>query len=170
MSLVELVVAMAVLAVGMTAVSALFSTSVLTNQRGKVETSATMLAQSVLETIAAQPANQSAALPVLDCVGTVWPVQTAGAGTPGHGANLDATGAAIDFNQPYAEVTSGYKMQYAACGNASQQIIMDVRWNVQTITAATRLITVGARPLASAAVNRPAQFAPPVSLRTIGGL
>ena len=55
-------IGMAVLAVGMTAVTALFHSALLTNNRAKVDTSATMLAQTVLEKIAAQPANQTATI------------------------------------------------------------------------------------------------------------
>src|SRR5690349_2718598 len=69
MSMLELMIAMAVLAVGMTAVTALFHSAILTNNRAKVDTSATMLAQTVLEKIAAQPASQNAAIWLTDCGG-----------------------------------------------------------------------------------------------------
>jgi Tfp pilus assembly protein PilV len=171
-SMVELMLAMAVLAVGMTAVTALFHRAVLTNNRARVDTGATLLAQTVLERIAAQPANQTATISLADCATTptTWTIATAGAATPGHGAELDATSGAIDFTQPYANVPANYKMQFAGCGAAGRQVTFDVRWNVQTVTAKTRLITVAARPLAAAGGERPAQFALPVTLRTIGGM
>jgi prepilin-type N-terminal cleavage/methylation domain-containing protein len=171
MSMLELMVSMAVLAVGMTAVTALFHSAILTNNRAKVDTSATMLAQTVLEKIAAQPANQTATISVTDCGGTptTWVIATAGAAAPGNGASLDVNSGAIDFTQPYASVPDNYKMQFAGCGAGGRQMIFDVRWNVQTVTANTRLITVAARPLAAAASARPVEFAQPVTLRTIGG-
>lgn len=171
MSMLELVVAMAVLAVGMTAVTALFHRAILTNNRAKVDTSATMLAQTVLEKIAAQPANQNAAISITDCAATstTWTIATAGAASPGNGANLDSNSGAIDFAQSYESVPSNYKMQFAGCGAGGRQVMFDVRWNVQTVTANTRLITVAARPLAAAGDDRPLQFVAPVTLRTIGG-
>jgi len=171
MSMLELVVGMAVLAVGMTAVTGLFHTSILSNNRAKADTSATMLAQTVLEKIAAQPANQAAIISFTDCGGTptTWAMATAGAAAPGAGADVDGTSGAIDFTQTYASVPQSYKMQFAGCGAGGRQTTFDVRWNVQTLTAHSRLITVAARPLA-AEITQPRQFAQPITLRTIGGL
>lgn len=171
MSMLELVVGMAVLAVGMTAVTGLFHTSILNNSRAKVDTSATMLAQTVLEKIAAQPANQTATISFTDCGGTptTWVMATAGAAAPGAGANLDSSSGALDFTQSYASVPTSYKMLFAGCGAGGRQITFDVRWNVQTVTANTRLITVAARPW-GATSNQPNQFVQPITLRTIGGL
>jgi type II secretory pathway pseudopilin PulG len=172
MSMLELVMAMAVLAVGMTAVTGLFQSAVLTNNRAKVDTSATMMAQTVLEKIAAQPANQTATISLADCASTpsIWVIATAGAAPPGNGADLDASSGGIDFTQHYSAVPDNYKMQFVGCGAGGRQTTFEVRWNVQTVTGNTRLITVAARPLGAAVANRPVQFAPPVTLRTIGGL
>lgn len=169
--MLELMVAMAVLAVGMTAVTALFHTAILTNNRARVDTGATMLAQTVLEKIAAQPANQNATISLTDCGGTptTWVIATAGAAAPGNGATLEGTSGGIDFTQSYAGVPANYKMQFAGCGAGGRQLIFDVRWNVQTLTANTRLITVAARPLGATPGDHPVQFALPVTLRTIGG-
>ncbi|HKW26030.1 MAG TPA: prepilin-type N-terminal cleavage/methylation domain-containing protein [Terriglobales bacterium] len=171
MSMLELMIAMAVLAVGMTAVTALFHSAILTNNRAKSDTSATMLAQTVLEKIAAQPATQNATISVTDCGGTptTWTIATAGAAAPGNGATVDANSGAIDFTQAYANVPANYKMLFAGCGAGGRQTTFDVRWNVLTVSANTRLITVAARPLAATGGNRPTQFAPPITLRTIGG-
>ena len=174
-SLVELVIAISVLAIGMAGLAVLFSTAIMNNSRSKGDTSGTMLTQTVLEKIAAQPANLVANLTAADCNSagaTVWPIATTGAASPGAGANIDNTGA-IDFTQAYAAVTANYKMQYVACGAGGQQTTYDVRWNIQTITANTRLITVSTRPLAAANAgnqNQALLFAPPITLRTIGGL
>ena len=171
MSMLELMIAMAVLAVGMTAVTALFHSAILTNNRAKVDTSATMLAQTVLEKIAAQPATQNAAISLTDCGGppTTWTIATAGGGAPGNGATLDGNSGAIDFTQDYAAVPANYKMLFAGCGAGGRQTTFDVRWNVLTVTGNSRLITVAARPIGALGANRPTQFAPPVTLRTIGG-
>ncbi len=171
MSMLELMIGMAVLAVGMTAVTALFHSAILTNNRAKVDTSATMLAQTVLEKIAAQPATQNATITLTDCGGTptTWTIATAGAGAPGNGAAVDAASGAIDFTQTYAAVPANYKMLFAGCGAGGRQAAFDVRWNVLTVTGNTRVITVAARPLGALGADRPTQFVPPVTLRTIGG-
>jgi len=174
-SLVELVIAISVLAIGMAGLAVLFSTAIMNNSRSKGDTSGTMLTQTVLEKIAAQPANLVANLTATDCNSagaTAWPIATTGAANPGAGANIDNTGA-IDFTQAYAAVTANYKMLYVACGAGGQQTTYDVRWNIQTITANTRLITVSTRPVAAANAgnqNQALLFAPPITLRTIGGL
>ena len=174
-SLVELVIAISVLAIGMAGLAVLFSTAIMNNSRSKGDTSGTMLTQTVLEKIAAQPANLVANLTAADCNSagaTVWPIATTGAASPGAGANIDNTGA-IDFTQAYAAVPANYKMQYVSCGAGGQQTTYDVRWNIQTISANTRLITVSTRPLAAANAgnqNQALLFAPPITLRTIGGL
>jgi Tfp pilus assembly protein PilV len=175
-SLVELVIAITVLAIGMAGLAVLFSTAIMNNSRSKGDTSGTMLTQTVLEKIAAQPANLAANLTVGDCNpagATVWPIATAGAASPGAGAAIDVNTGAIDFTQAYAAIVGSYKMQYVACGGNGQQTTYEVRWNIQTITANTRLITVSARPLGAAAAgnqNQALLFAPPITLRTIGGL
>ena len=176
-SLVELVIAITVLAVGMAGLAVLFSTAIMNNSRSKGDTSGTMLTQTVLEQIAAQPANLAANLTLTDCNtagATVWPIATTGVASPGSGATINVATGAIDFTQAYAAVPANYKMQFVACGNGGRQTTYEVRWNITTITANTRLITVSARPLAAASAagnqNQALLFAPPITLRTIGGL
>ena len=123
-SLVELVIAITVLAVGMAGLAVLFSTAIMNNSRSKGDTSGTMLTQTVLEKIAAQPANLAANLTVTDCNpagAVVWPIATTGAASPGAGAAIDVNTGAIDFTQAYAAIMGSYKMQYVACGGNGQQ-------------------------------------------------
>ena len=176
-SLVELVIAITVLAVGMAGLAVLFSTAIMNNSRSKGDTSGTMLTQTVLEQIAAQPANLAANLTLTDCNtagATVWPIATVGAASPGAGATINVATGAVDFTQAYAAVPANYKMQFVACGNNGRQMTYEVRWNITTITVNSRLITVSARPLAAASAasnqNQALLFAPPITLRTIGGL
>jgi prepilin-type N-terminal cleavage/methylation domain-containing protein len=178
MSLVELMIAITVLAVGLGALMGIFSTSIMLNQRAKGDTNGTMVAQAVLERIAGQPATSNAILTLTDCTaggGVVWNIATAAAAAPGNGAALDANTGGIDFTQAYAAVPNNYKMLYVACGAGGRQTTYDVRWNVQTITgsANTRMITVSARPQAMATAggrNQALLYAQPITLRTIGGL
>jgi len=178
MSLVELMIAITVLAVGLGALMGIFSTSIMLNQRAKGDTNGTMVAQAVLERIAGQPATSNAILTLTDCTstgGVVWNIATAPAAAPGNGATLDVNTGGIDFTQAYAGVPNNYKMLYVACGAGGRQTTYDVRWNVQTImgSANTRMITVSARPQAMAAAagrNQAVLYAQPITLRTIGGL
>lgn len=175
-SLIELMIAISVLAVGMSALVGLFITAVMNNGRSKGDTTSTMLAQTVLEKIAAQPASSAATFTLKDCNpsgGTNWTIATAGAVSPGAGATLDSGTAAIDFTQSYSAITSNYKMQFVSCGNNGRSAIYDVRWNIQTIVAnRTRVITVSARPQSAGNATSVSNlmFAPPVTLRTVGGL
>jgi prepilin-type N-terminal cleavage/methylation domain-containing protein len=175
-SLVELMIAITVLAIGMAGLAVLFSTAIMNNSRSKGDTSGTMLAQTVLEKIAAQPANTAASFTLTDCNpsgATNWTVATAGTASPGSGAAINASNG-IDFTQPYSAVPANYKMQFVTCGSGGRQTPYEVRWNVQTMSANTRLITVAARPLAAASAagngNQALLFALPITLRTIGGI
>jgi prepilin-type N-terminal cleavage/methylation domain-containing protein len=176
-SLVELMIAITVLAIGMAGLAVLFSTAIMNNSRSKGDTSGTMLAQTVLEKIAAQPANTAATFTLTDCNpsgATNWTVATTGTASPGSGANIDTSTNGIDFTQAYSGVPANYKMQFVACGGGGRQTSYEVRWNIQTISANTRLITVAARPLAAASAagngNQALLFALPITLRTIGGV
>jgi hypothetical protein len=83
------------------------------------------------------------------------------------GAGAALTGGAIDFGQ---STVSGYSMIYYGCqaSTGDRQATYDVRWNVKTISANAKLVTVAAqRTGATSSANR---FAVPVSLRTIVGL
>lgn len=170
-SLIELMIAISVLAVGMAALMPLFAVAVLSNGRSKTDTTATMLAQTVLEKIAAQPAAAATAnINIVDCNSagaTTWTIGTAnGAGAP-LTVNND-----IDFAQ---NTVPNYNMQFVACGKNSQQAVYDVRWNIQAIAgngSRSRIITVAARPSgagSSGNKNQALIFAVPVTLRTIGG-
>src|SRR5438270_13525443 len=82
MSMIELLIAMTVLAVGMGGMVVVFAAAITGNGKAKFDTSGTMLAQTVLERIAAQPANAAANITIQDCnpAGPVpWTISTAGA-------------------------------------------------------------------------------------------
>jgi len=174
MSMIELLIAMTVLAVGMGGMVVVFAAAITGNGKAKFDTSGTMLAQTVLERIAAQPANTAANITIQDCnpAGPVpWTIATVGAPPPaGAGALLDANGNIDWINQ--AAAPANYGMQFVACGNNGRQLTFDVRWNVQTITGNSRLITVSARPAAAnaAGANQTAMFNRPITLRSIGGI
>lgn len=174
--LIELMISMVVLVVGLGGLLVLLIAAMNTNSRSGRDTSATMVAEHVVEQITAQglgansPPNPP--LTITDCRGTVWNINTAraplGGGTGvngGNGANLTAAGI-VDWTQPYAGVPAGYAMRYAACGAGGRRTIYDVRWNVIQMSSNSRLTTISARPAGSRQVGG-LRFVVPVNLRTI---
>jgi len=177
--LLELLVAIIVLAIGMGGILILLVSSMYTNSRSGNDTTSTMVAEHVIEQISSQAANATAPLSVTDCNGTAWAINTApavnGGGSSGayggNGAALTATGL-VDWTQTYANVPGGYAMRYVACGAAAQRITYDVRWNVialNTSNNSSRMIVASARPSTAPTVGG-LRYVIPVNLRTVGGM
>src|SRR5919107_1604826 len=144
-TLIELLLAMIMLMVGLLGSALLITSAIAANNRTKLDSSGTMLAEMVIDTVSANTAGTAQTLTDCNPAGGVnWPVNTAAGG-----ATLVAATGAIDFNsQAYAAVPAGYAMRYVTCGAAGQQSTYDVRWNVQAF-AGGRLITVAARQMAT---------------------
>jgi type II secretory pathway pseudopilin PulG len=148
-TLVEVLLSVLILIICSVSIMGLVSTAIAMNQRNKVESTGTMLAQSVVEQIKATIIG-SGSSSLRDCAGTLWTINTA----PG-GATVG--GSTIDFTQ--SSPPSNYHMNYVVnspCGNSGAQTrTYDVRWNVKIIGSDaippaptnTYLITVGARLL-----------------------
>jgi prepilin-type N-terminal cleavage/methylation domain-containing protein len=178
MSLIELMVAISILAVGVGGLTNLLALAIVTDNRNSKDTSATLLAQMVVEQISAQHPNSNATISVTDCAGNTWTVATAGGASPnGAGATLVTSSTAsgyggIDQTQAYSSITSNYAMKYVDCGgvgNTGVPTTYDVRWNVMTIDANyTRLVTASARPVNANALGG-IQYALPVNLRGVSG-
>jgi Tfp pilus assembly protein PilV len=171
-SLAEAMVAGAVLTVSMIAGLSMILLGALANNRNKLDTSATLLAQNVMEVIQRAGASSTVVLNITDCTGTVRNIGTAGAAGGGAGAPLTATNQ-VDFS---AGPVGNYSMNYVVCRADGDPVTYDVRWNVinqRVFTAGglttvyVKQITVAARPLGAAAnrANRLRDFALPVSLR-----
>lgn len=193
-TLIELMIAVAVLGVGMLGVMILMMMGMQTDSRNKTDTNATVLDQEVIElysTLKTYP--QPTFVNITDCA-------TAGAGheadlgqgaaPTGNGAILYTAGSAptpnqigdIDWTQATptlaTSTTPGYAMNYQTCSGD----IYEVRWNVMNLTPATppvgssgrlSLLTVSARQqtaqfaTAGGAQNRAVLYALPVTLRTL---
>jgi prepilin-type N-terminal cleavage/methylation domain-containing protein len=171
LTLIELMVAISILAVGMGALLSLFLSATVSNKRNQKDTASTLLAQMVLDQIAAQNPNSVTPIILSDCQGTAWTVATAG-GAPntGTGASINPNTGLIDQTQAYAAIPAGYGMQYQDCGVGGQTGTYEVRWNVITLIAnQSRLITVSARQ-ANLSSNQlgTTQWSIPVTLRGIG--
>jgi type II secretory pathway pseudopilin PulG len=140
MTLIELMIAGAVLTFGLLAVVAVFATAIGNNGRSRVDSTATMLTQAVVEQITAVLARGGPPS-MADCgshqVGNPWDINTDNGGAALHGTGIDFT---------EASPPDGYHMDYVVC-NGNNQITYDVRWNIENMSAGgTRLVTVSARP------------------------
>lgn len=178
MSLIELMVAMSILSIGLGALTQLLVVALATDNRNSKDTSATLLAQMVIEQISAQHPNSSATIAVTDCAGNSWTIATAGGASPGGaGATLVTSSSSTNYGginqtQAYSSITANYAMKYVDCGGAGNTGVpttYDVRWNVMTIDANyTRLVTASARPVNANALGG-IQYAVPVNLRAVSG-
>jgi prepilin-type N-terminal cleavage/methylation domain-containing protein len=178
MTLVELMIAMAILAVGLGAITNLLVFGMASDNKNSKDTSSTLLAQMVIEQISAQHPNSSASISITDCAGNAWTIATAGGASPnGTGASLVTSSTTagyggLDQTQVYSAIPVGYSMKYVDCGgvgNTGNPSTYDVRWNVMTVDANyTRLVTASARPLGASALGG-LSFALPVTLRAVAG-
>lgn len=175
-TLIELMVAMLILAAGLGALTTLFVGSMLTDNRNSKDTTATLLAQKIIEELTAQNVNATVIVALTDCQGNNWNVPaTQGAPFPGQGAAVVNNQASlfyggIDFNQALGAVPQGFSMQYVDCDPNGQRTTYDVRWNVMTMTTNnTRLITASARRLGTNNSQGGLIYSNPVTLRAIGG-
>jgi type IV pilus assembly protein PilV len=160
MTIIELMIAMVVLAVGIIGAMALVVRAMEGDAVSKQMSNSTALAQMVTERIMAVPANAGSVVTITDCAGTAANVNTAVGGP-----SLTTAGD-VDYTQA---TVAGYYMNYKDCGTSGRQVTWDVRWNVQAITGSSfaKLLTVSAQ-LTSVKSNR-ILFAPVVTIRTVVG-
>ena len=166
MTMIELLIAGVVLVVGMLAIMVLLGLATGNNGRSKVDSTATMLSQAVVEQISAVLAGGGPGSVVdnnnCDGTGNTWVID-ATAGAPPNGAGAPLLGAKIDFT---AAAPAGSQMNYVDCAGTVRSVY-DVRWNVQTI-GSTFLVTVGAKPQGGGPVRF--SFALPTNMRVyLGG-
>ena len=176
MSLIELLFAMVILAIGLGALGSLFIFASETDNKNSKATSSTMLAQKVLEQISAQHPDSVQPITLTDCAGNVWNVNTAGSPAPAGTGALVVTSVSspfyggLDPSQAYAAIPAGYAMQYTDCATGGRQTVYDVRWNIITVDQYARMITVSARQISPSNQLGGRLFALPVTLRGIGGM
>jgi len=172
MTLIELMIAMLVLAIGLAGVTTLLVTAIASNNRNSTDTTATLLAQMVVDQIGSQNIYAPNTITGTDCALNPYTITTTpGAVGTGAGATLKTDGT-IDFTQAYSAIPAGYAMQYVVCSSSGGiPATYEVRWNVMSASTntTTRMITAAARPLASSANKLGGfYFALPVNLRSIG--
>lgn len=161
MTMIELMIAMVVLAVGIIGSMALIIRAVGGDSWSKQLSNSTVLAQSVTERVMAIPSATNTIVTLTDCAGTVANVNTAPGG-PAVNANGD-----LDFS---AAAVANYQMLYTDCDTNGHQATYDVRWNVQAIANSNgyvKILTVSAQ--LKNAGNNAMVFAPVATVRTIVG-
>jgi prepilin-type N-terminal cleavage/methylation domain-containing protein len=165
-SLLELTIAMAVLAVGLLGGIVVIAAATANNGKSKLHSTATMLAESTMEKIVAigsMAKGTAAETSITDCAGNSFLIETA----PG-GADLITSGAfayTIDFSKP---PQPNYSMNYVMCSSGGGTTY-DVRWQVaQGPTLSTQWVTVSAKPLLGAGAPA-APLTLPVTLRQLRG-
>jgi type II secretory pathway pseudopilin PulG len=174
-SLIELTFAMFILTVGVLGGMTMIIMGMTRNNTNRVDTTATNAAQTVMEAIAGQPANNGSILVGLtDCLGNQMSINTtAGAAPNGTGATLMPNNIDIDFGQP---IMAGYQMNWTICNNNSAnknglQKVYDVRWHITAVGSGNfgKLVIVSAhQPFVPG--SKGIGFIAPVTLRTIVGL
>ena len=167
LTLIELMLALFVLAVGLAGGMILVSTAIATNNRNKLDTTATLIAQTVLERILQQGASSTAVIAITDCTGNQLNINNTSAAAPGAGSPV-ANGS-LTFQ---AAPTAGYGGTYTVCRAGGMTATYDVQWNITTMGTSgtqvyTKYVTVAARPQGAAANNKSQIlfYGVPISLR-----
>ena len=165
-SLIEVTIAMAVLAVGLLGGIAVIAVANANDARSKLHSTTIMAAQSTMEKIVAIPKGAANTQTTLtDCGGTSHTIETAVV-APGAGPALITSGAfagGMDFSQP---TVPNYSMVYVNCSTGGN-VGYDVRWRIDPgSTPGTQMVTVSAKPLVAAGA---AQFTLPYTLHQSRG-
>src|SRR5215469_4681546 len=77
MTLIELMIAMLVVAIGFGGTTILLTGTIASDNKNSTDTAATLLAQMVMEQISSQAINSTQTIAVTDCAGTSWTIATA---------------------------------------------------------------------------------------------
>lgn len=163
-SLIEVMIAMAVLGVGLLGGIVVIAVASANDGRSKLHSTAVTLAESTMEKILVIPSSAvgtAAETQITDCAGNLFMIETAQGGS-----DLISSGAfagSVDFSKP---AVGNYSMVYATCGTATN-VKYDVRWRIDPgPTPATQLVTVSTKPLVAAGA---AQFTLPYTLHQLRG-
>jgi hypothetical protein len=125
-----MVVASAILMVGIVSVVQLVPASVQSTSRNRYDTMATVIAQRELDQILAQPLSSTTPFQDADN----WTVNLGGAGTAGAPITMYGPTTIIDFSVPASSVPDGYiKPDYVDPNDLSAHF--EIRWAVITRTA-----------------------------------
>lgn len=161
-SLLELMIAVCVLAIGILGGMGVICAATASNGSSKINTAAATLAESTMERILAVAPTATGAAAVTnvsDCNGNAVAMSTAVGGSPVSNGLFSG----IDYTQP---AVPNYSMTYVTCSGFS----FDVRWNIGTgPTPSTQLITVSVKSLRTAA-NPAASLVRKLTLHSVRGV
>jgi type II secretory pathway pseudopilin PulG len=165
-SLIEVLLAVTVLAICSLGVIAMVASSIATDTRNKFDSTTTMLAQSIVEQIAATAIGNGTAT-LVDCAGNAHAINTQAGG-----AALNGAGTAINFSQtnPPADYRMVYVVKSPCNTSGIEQATYDVRWNISQIGSGTTnsyMLTVSSQMLNRG--NGNINFALPVTIRVMLG-
>lgn len=181
MTMLELLFAMAILAVGMTGAMGMILAAIQSDARNKNDTAAVVLDQEILEQFATyQNYPATTTLTINDCsngAASTHLASLSSAAAPGAGATTYTTASApfpgnvgdIDWTQPTPALataaSAGYAMNYQTCNGD----IYEVRWNVLQLNGVTRLgeLTVSSRQVESKGSKVAMLFSIPTTLHTV---
>ena len=146
-TLIELMVACALLVFGIMAMAGLVGLSIKNNGHSRLDSTATMLNQAVVEQVSTGVNYVSyggtGTAFFRDCNNKDWPIDSLGPGANLKNGNIDFL---EDKNDPNLK---GYQMDYVVC-NGGKKVTYDVRWNItelapppSSITSFTHILTVG---------------------------
>jgi Tfp pilus assembly protein PilV len=176
-------IAMAVLAIGMTGAMGMILAGIQSDARNKNDTAAVVLDQEILEQFAAYQNYPAAGgfIVINDCstgAGSAHEAGAAAAAAPaGNGATL-YTAATAPFAQNVGDIdwtqatptlatagTVGYAMNYQTCTGDTYE----VRWNVMKFDTESNIaqLTVSSRQIAANGNRTPLLFSVPTTIRTI---
>jgi prepilin-type N-terminal cleavage/methylation domain-containing protein len=155
-SLLELMIAVSVLAVGVLGGIGVICAATASNGGSKLNSAAATLAESTMERITAIPESATVAnTSFTDCKGNTFNMDTAVGGSPGPDGGIDYTQSPV----------ANYSMLYAMCSGMT----FDVRWRIDPgPTRSTQLITVSVKSV-PAAGNPAASLARKFTLHTLRG-
>lgn len=169
-TMIETLLAAAILAIGSLGMIGIVINAIASNNRNKIDSTQTMLAEAILEQINSAYIQSSCVslgggcADLVDCAGHDWTINTAAGG-----ALLN--GGIVDFSQP---TVSNYAMNYVVstpCPGTSTSVVQgtyDVRWNVSQVgTTNTYLLTVSAKLKGHGEGNL--YFSAPTTLRLYTG-
>lgn len=170
LSMIEVMLASFLLAVSSLSMVGLIVGSIATNNRNKIDSTQTMLAESVIEQIHSTIIGTLTSS-LTDCAGHTHTIQT----DPDLGnSSLAADGVSIDFDE---DPVDGFQMDYVIntpCTATGAPVgTYDVRWHVEVVGEAaatptnTYLLTVGAKMKNRGQGNL--LFSAPVTLRVMSG-
>jgi Tfp pilus assembly protein PilV len=175
--MIETLMAAAILVIGSIGMLGMIVSAIATNNRNRIDSTQTMLAQTILEQIAttfvtATQTTGPGTSSIVDCAGNTWTIDTTITSSGSTGAPL--SGSSIDFSQAQVQYWSmNYVVSTPCSSTGTVQGTYDVRWHLDRIGSTlasppeTYLITVSARLLGHGEGNL--YFSLPVTLRFMTG-